>query len=211
MVDEWTEEELKKEERTEKIRKEWMEGMEEGDLYIRKVRGKSVEEVEEPPDIPVVTDEVEEREEEPLSIEEEKKQTLLTKEVKELSNSPEHLNKGRKFLLRLVEENSFLSEVSTTELILDNHRGFFTVYDIDTPRVWNKKGPRGGNIEVHSSGPMNETFFYNLSEDDDEYREKTVDLLRRLRNLDDWILEKENLDWLVEKEKHLGIKRFETI
>ena len=40
----WTTEELKDEERKEKIRKEWMEGMGKGDLYKRIVRGKPVEE-----------------------------------------------------------------------------------------------------------------------------------------------------------------------
>ena len=78
-------------------------------------------------------------EERKKKIEEEKKQTLLTKEVKEPFNSPELLDKRRKFLLWLVEENGFLSEVSGTEWILDNHSGFFTVHDIDYPRVWKKK------------------------------------------------------------------------
>ena len=146
-------------------------------------------------------------EERKKKIEEEKKQTLLTKEVKEPFNSPELLDKRRKFLLWLVEENGFLSEVSGTEWIVDNHRGFFTVHDIDYPRVWKKKED-GVSWTIDSSGPIDESFFYNLSDvsgDKDEYRKKTIDLLRRLRNLDDWILEKENLDWLVEKEKHLGI------
>lgn len=148
-------------------------------------------------------------EEQKKKIEEEKKKTLVTKEVKEPFNSPEVLDKGRKFLLWLVEENGFLSEVSTTEWILDNHRGFFTVHDIDYPRVWRTKEKEDGlSWTIDSSGPIDESFFYNLSDvsgDEDEYRKKTIDLLRRLRNLDDWILEKENLDWLVEKEKHLGI------
>tara|TARA_B100001167_G_C16697471_1_gene270015 strand:+ start:293 stop:859 length:567 start_codon:yes stop_codon:yes gene_type:complete len=156
-------------------------------------------------------------------IEEHKRKNVITEEVEEPAEPSSVIDIRKKllgtrgmFLLELVEEGGFLAPIPNpdrgveTEWILDNHRGFFTVHDIDYPREIRDED---GKWIGFQSGPTDETYFYrDLDEDatsgsfEKDNKEQAIDFLKGLRTNKDFLVEKENLDWLVKQEKHFGIK-----
>ena len=183
MVDELTEEDKerlnKSQEKSEKTKKEWIEE--------HKRKNVITEEVEEPA--------------EPSSVIDIRKKLLGTRGM---------------FLLELVEEGGFLAPIPNpdrgveTEWILDNRRGYFAVHDVDYPREIRNEDSKWIGFQ---SGPTDETYFYrDLDEDatsdsfEKDNKEQAIDFLKGLRANKDFLVEKENLDWLVKQEKLFGIK-----
>ena len=190
MVDELTEEDKerlnKSQEKSEKTKKEWIEE--------HKRKNVITEEVEEPA--------------EPSSVIDIRKKLLGTRGM---------------FLLELVEEGGFLAPIPNpdrgveTEWILDNRRGYFAVHDVDYPREIRNEDSKWIGFQ---SGPTDETYFYTYfseggkeirnetihqKESRKDNREQAIDFLKGLRANKDFLVEKENLDWLVKQEKHFGI------
>ena len=109
-----------------------------------------------------------------------------------------------KFLLDKVKGGGFLEQVEGGKFILDTKPNFFMVYDIAPPRKIEKVNEKTGGVWVYTELCVQHEIHWREGELFPE--QKTLDLLKKLRDNDHWILWKEeNLDWLVKQEKLFGI------